>query len=137
MKIRLGLEALGVLDGGKVRAAVDHELKHILKDCADRPGEKAARQVSIDINLVPEQDDTGIATTGQLEVVITSKVPNRRTKAYQFAIEENAKGEPEALFNDHSRTNVRQSTLDEVAEGSSAAVAKAAGEKVDKAKKGV
>lgn len=113
MKIKLTMESLSVLDQGKVRAAVDKELRHVLADLSDRPGEKSARTVSIDIKLTPEQDESGVAVTGQLEVEVSSSVPKRRTRSYQFEIHE-AAGGTQALFNDVSRTDVRQGTLDEV-----------------------
>ena len=110
MKIKLGLSTLKELDMGKITAAFDHELKHVVKDCIDRPGDNRDRVVELQMRVVPDCDGSGIAETVTAEFSIKSKVPPRQSKKYQLQASANGV----VTVNPESPENVHQGTLDEV-----------------------
>ena len=109
-KVKLGLENLQLLDNQKIAAAFNHELRHVVKDCIDRPGDDRARAVSLDMTVTPECDrESGVCDTVSVEFTVKSAVPNRRSRKFQMAVD--AKGV--IVVNPESPENVRQGTLDE------------------------
>lgn len=83
-KQRLSLENLKQLDFGKVAAAYDHELKHVVRDCLDRPADKRPRTVVIKFAVVPVQPEIGMSDCEEIMVgcEVSSGVPKRRSKIY-------------------------------------------------------
>lgn len=110
MKMRLTLETLKDLDLGKVNAAFDRELAHVVKDCIDRPDDRTARTVSLELAVTPEAEG-GVCEVVNGEFTIKSKVPPRRSRRYEMAV----KPTGVALINPESPDAVRQMTLDEKA----------------------
>jgi hypothetical protein len=83
----LTLDNLRELDFGKIGAAFQAELQHVVKDCQDRPTDDRARSVSIVFKLAPEVDvKAGVIHADVIEVgcEITSNVPKRRTQIYKM-----------------------------------------------------
>jgi hypothetical protein len=109
MKIKLTLDTLKSLDMGKISAAFDHELRHVVKDCIDRPGDESTRTVALQMTVKPEPSD-GVCDTVMCEFTVTSKVPPRRSR--QFQLQAHARGD--VLVNTESPDDVRQGTLDEI-----------------------
>lgn len=108
-KQRLTLEALTGLDSGKAAAVFQHELKKAVKDCTERPGETAAREVVLRVQVKPAVESSGVCTAAEVEFECHSKIPRQRTRAYQMEVD--ARGE--LLFNPDSPDDVHQRTLDE------------------------
>lgn len=104
----LRLENIADLDDGRVSLAFVHELKRAVQDCLDRPGDKTARKVNLEFTLKPLIDEA----TGQCETVngdfkIKSKVPERKSKTYNFA----ARKAGQLVFSEESPQNVQQTTF--------------------------
>lgn len=112
MKVRLSLESLRELDMGRISAAWDHELRHVVRDMHDRPTDASPREISLRFTLTPE-DDGGVLAAVNGEFEVKSKVPPRRSRRYQ--LQAHASGV--LLVNPESPDDVRQGTLDEAAEG--------------------
>lgn len=127
-EVPLTLENLQRLDFGKIGAAFNAELQHVVKDCLDRPHDDHSRSVSIKFVLAPEQDTSGHSTPGdRIEVgcEITSAVPKRRTQVYSMKPRTNglltfhpdAPADPEANLlydkDDPSRTDPQEPELKE------------------------
>lgn len=109
MKIRLSLATLGQLDLGKIDAAFAAELRHVVKDCIDRPHEESARKVVLELAVTPRASD-GVCSVVDGEFTLKSTVPPRRTRPYEMAV--HASGQ--LLVNPESPDDIRQGTLDEV-----------------------
>lgn len=109
MKQKLTLQGLTGLDNGKAAAVFQHELRKVVKDCVDRPGESGARKVYLEVSVKPSQDAAGICETAEVEFEVKSKIPTQRTKTYQMEVD--ARGE--LLFNEASPDDIKQRTLDE------------------------
>lgn len=108
--VSLTLDALKNLDNGKVDAAFQHELKHAIEDCMDRPGDANARQVGLTAKITPVVDDDGSCAGASVEFTVKSKVPDRKSRPYSFGI--NKKGH--LYFSDESPDNVDQFTFGDV-----------------------
>lgn len=104
----LTLETLGKLDAGRILAVVDHELKQIVRDIIDRPGDKAKRLVSIKIECVPILDkDTAALDTVGTTFRVSSTTPVRKSVEYPML----ATNQGSLLFQELSPTNPRQAEL--------------------------
>lgn len=107
----LKLEDLMNLDDGRVAITFKEALKQIVSDCTDRPGDKSPRIVSLNLQIVPIVD----VQTGQCDLVngefkIVCKVPDRRSKTYQFGVRKSSNGAM-LVFNQHSPQSVNQQTV--------------------------
>lgn len=105
---QMSLESLNSLDDGRVSMAFLHELKRAVADCMDRPGDKTAREVSLVFKLKPIIDES----TGQCDMVngdfkIKSKVPERKSKTYNFGVRKGG----QLVFNENSPQAVDQKTI--------------------------
>lgn len=109
-KMKLGLDTLNQIDMGKIKAAFDHELKHVVKDALDRPGDSTPRVVQLSMSVVPDVDSQGVAETVTCEFNVKSKVPPRRSKKYQLQASANGT----VMVNPESPDNIHQGTLDEI-----------------------
>lgn len=112
MKIKLGLSTIKELQMGKVSAAFDHELQHVVKDCMDRPDDKTARKVQLTIDVVPDTSD-GVCDMVQASFTVKSSVPARKSRVYQLS----AHASGAVLVNPESPEDIGQGTLDEVLSG--------------------
>ena len=85
--VQLNFKSLAELDDGRVATAFEHEVKRAVQDCFDRPGDKKARTIMLEMSLTPITETNGgiIETDGcHGEFKIKSKVPERRSKTYEF-----------------------------------------------------
>lgn len=110
MKVTLTLEQLAKIDNGKVAAVFQQELRRVVNDCVDRPTDNKPRKVNMTVSVAPQESD-GVCATVEMEVVVKSSVPDRRTRPYQLEV--HARGD--VMLNDASPDDVRQRTLDEAA----------------------
>lgn len=108
--VELNLKSLDELDEGRVATAFVHELKRVVLDCMDRPGDKSARNVSLVFKLTPVIADDGSCESANGEFAIHSSTPKRKSKTYNFAV--NKKGH--LGYSQHSEDNAAQRTLDDV-----------------------
>ena len=56
---QLTLATLAEIDGGRLAIAFEQALRRCAIDCDDRPGEKKARTVSMQISVEPRLDENG------------------------------------------------------------------------------
>lgn len=84
-KFELSLENLKELGDGKVQVAFGLELKRALMDCLNRPNEKKARKVTLDVSVTPVAQD-GDCEGVNVAFDIKSTVPARKTQSYPLRI---------------------------------------------------
>ncbi len=110
MLMQLDLENLKVLDDGRIAAAFAQELKHVVLDLMDRPGDDRPRNVSIKVHFKPLCDETGHCEAVNVSMEVGSKMPSRKTKVYSMQARK-SQGGPMLVFNEMSLDNVNQNTL--------------------------
>lgn len=110
--VQLTLETLKDLDFGKVNMAFMSELKRAVLDCTDRPGETKARSVALEFTITPIIDEDGMCESVRGEMQIKSKVPVRKTKRYEFAVNKHG----HLSFSEHNPTSIDQTTFDDIGE---------------------
>jgi len=105
---KFSLESIARLDNGRLRAGIDQALRRAQTDCADRPGLKKPRRITLVIDMTPLPNEAGDLDTVDVGFQVTEKTPNRQSKVY------NMKATPGGLlFNEMSPTDIKQSTLDQ------------------------
>lgn len=108
--VELSLSSMQELDDGRVAAAFIAELKRVVLDCIDRPGDSSARKVQLLFTLTPVIADDGTCESAFGEFKIKSAVPDRKTKGYSFNV--NKKGH--LIYSSTSPDNVDQTTFDDL-----------------------
>lgn len=108
--VELSLKSLEELDDGRVAAAFICELKRVVLDCMDRPGDTNPRKVAMEFTLKPIVDEAGMCESAEGDFKIKSKVPDRKTKTYSFNV--NKRGH--LIYSSNSPDNVDQTTFDDV-----------------------
>lgn len=106
---KLELKSLAALDDGRVREAFEQALRRCILDCKDRPAVLDPRSVALVATMVPIISDDGQQLEScNVQFEIHDKIPKRKTKVYNMR----EKGS-NLLFNELSKDDVRQGTLDE------------------------
>lgn len=108
--VELNLQSLNDLDDGRVATAFIHELKRVVLDCIDRPGDKNLRKVALEFELTPIVADDGSCESADGQFKIKSKVPDRKTKTYSFGV--NKRGQ--LSYSQNSPDNIDQTTIFDV-----------------------
>lgn len=92
-QVLFGLEALTLLDFGKINALFKSEVARVVADCLDRPTEDKARVVQLKFLFAPSPDSPGQSDCHNVlvEVEVTSGLPKMRTRI--FAMSPNKRGE--------------------------------------------
>ena len=103
----LTLETIGQIDDGRVALAFQAELKRIITDCQDRPGDNAARSLILTLKVVPIIDEAGFCEEVNGEFQVKSSVPNRKSKTYSFGVRKGGI----TTFSSTSPTSVKQKTI--------------------------
>ena len=110
MLIKLDLENLKVLDDGRLAAAFAQEMKHVVLDLMDRPGDDRERSVTFKTTVKPVCGQDGQLEEALVNVQIASKLPSRKSKVYSMAARKSSAG-PMLVFNELSLDDVAQDTL--------------------------
>lgn len=100
-------ESLARLDGGRLRVGLDLALKRLVDDCADRPGLKKARRVTLEIEILPVMEGGGELDSVIVEFGIKERIPARSSKAYNMR----AGHDGALLFNELAPEDVDQGTI--------------------------
>jgi len=108
--LKLDLENLRVLDDGRLEAAFSQELKHVVLDLMDRPGDDRERSVSFKVKFKPVCDERGECESVNVQVDIGCKMPSRKSRVYDMQARR-AQGGPMLVFNELSLEDVTQETL--------------------------
>lgn len=107
--VKFNLESLAQIDGRRVAIAFDNALKRIAADCEDRPADKKARKVILQVEIVPVCDiESGICDSVETIVQIKDSVPTRKTAPYDFVLKKGGF----MAFNEDSLSNAKQATFD-------------------------
>lgn len=100
--------SLATLDGGRIAAALERELKQAVQDCRDRPAEKKARKVTLQIEIAPEVvDNTADLCTIGLQCQIQARFPSRASRTYSMDVQKNGN----LVFNADAPENPAQKTI--------------------------
>ncbi len=86
--MQISAAALAEIDGGRVARAIDAELEAVVRDCLNRPGDDAARKVTIEIAIKPAHtSDSGELEIAGVTFAVRSSVPKRTSRTYQAAVD--------------------------------------------------
>lgn len=110
MLLQLDLENLKVLDDGRLAAAFEQELKHVVLDLMDRPGDDRERSVSFKVKFKPICDEAGQCESVNVQLDIGSKLPSRKSRVYDMKARKSQRG-PMLVFNEMSLDNADQTTI--------------------------
>lgn len=110
MIMQLDLENLRVLDDGRLEAAFEQELRHVVLDLMDRPGDDRERSVQFKVKFKPVCDETGECESVNVQVDIGSKLPSRKSRVYDMKARKSARGAM-LVFNEMSLDNADQTTI--------------------------
>lgn len=108
--VEMSLSSLQEIDDGRVALAFVHELKRVVLDCIDRPGDTSARKVALVFSLKPVIAEDGACECAKGDFKIKSTVPERKSKNYEFNV--NKKGH--LLYSSTSPEAVDQTTFDDI-----------------------
>lgn len=105
--LQFTLDNLRELDGGKASIAFEQHVRRAAMDCMDRPGDNAARKVTLEITLKPVMEPGGDCTEVKAQLKASSAVPKHQTKEYSFGLRRNGM----LAFNPDSPDAVDQKTI--------------------------
>lgn len=108
------LEELARYDGGKLAAAFNHNVAKLAADCDDRPGLKAPRKLTLEIEMKPAVDpETSHFDGVDVEYFLKPTIPKFSSKKKQrLACKLTTEG-AQLSFDDQTR-DARQPALDDV-----------------------
>jgi hypothetical protein len=101
-------KALAVIDGGRIAEAINQELRKAALDCDDRPGDKRARKVTLQLEIVPKVDDRGNCDSVDVTAQVKAIHPSRKSQKFDMSLRKNGV----LAFNEESLDNADQRTLD-------------------------
>lgn len=105
------LGQLADIDGGRIAAAVELEMKKAIEDCRDRPTEERARKVTLEVSLVPTvYDGTGDLETINMTFQCKHTIPTRKSRSYNVGVQKSGK----LVYSEYAPDNVHQRTIDEM-----------------------
>jgi hypothetical protein len=107
---KLTVETLHELDFGSIGIAFQKHLARVVQDCIDRPGDKRARTVLLEMKVVPVVEIRGstIDCEGAKGTFkLKSKVPDHETQELDFAVRHDGS----LVFNEESPRNHRQGVM--------------------------
>ena len=114
MMHEFSLETLVELDGSRICEAWNQAVQRVARDCEDRPAEKKARKVVLELELVPVFDHEGhVLDSCNGTFKVKDNVPVRQSKEYNFGFRK-AAGQPQLIFNDMADDNIHQRSIDEM-----------------------
>lgn len=108
--MQLNLENLKDLDDGRVSVAFISELRRVVLDCIDRPGDKNARKVTLEFRVVPQIGEDGQCEGADGDFQIKAVIPQRKSKTYGFNV--NKRGD--LSFSSTSPEDPDQYTFDDL-----------------------
>ncbi|MDM4015811.1 hypothetical protein [Roseiconus lacunae] len=106
----LTLIDLANMDGERIGIALKQALMRVADDIHDRPGEKKARTVALNISLSPEVDDDGQCENVKMQCQIKDSIPTRKTRVYDLGVRRR-NGRTQLVFSDAAPDNHRQPGL--------------------------
>lgn len=83
---KFDLAKLAEIDGGRIAIAFEQALKRVAMDCDDRPGEKKARTITLQLSISPKLDVDGLADECDVQATVSDSVPKRKSKVYNMSM---------------------------------------------------
>jgi len=111
-QMQLTLDNLKDFDYGKASVAWQKALAAVVRDCLDRPGERATREVTLKTLVVPVNEQDGDVVDASVEFVIQTKLPARKTAARPMITGRTG----QLFFSGLSPNDPRQKTIDDAAD---------------------
>lgn len=108
--VKLDLANLKIMDDGRIEAAFAQEMKHVVLDLMDRPGDERERSVTLKVKYKPICDESGELESVNVQMDIGSKMPSRKTRVYDMKARRSQTG-PMLVFNEDSLDDVDQTTI--------------------------
>lgn len=108
--LQLDFENLKHLDGGRLESAVNQELRRIMADLSDRPGDDRARSLTIKLSFKPICDEIGDIETAAVQFDCASRFPNRKSRVYSMKPRRTPTG-PVLVFDEDSLDDANQPAL--------------------------
>lgn len=108
-KKTLTAQDIADLDDGRVGVAIAHALKQIAHDLADRPHEKGARKLRIDLQFKPVLSSEGALDSADVRVAIVPTFPKKQTRSLSMGVHHSGA----LIHNAASSNDIHQSTIDE------------------------
>jgi len=106
--LKFKVETMADIDGGRLKAAIEKQLKRCVDDCKDRASLDKPRKVMIELCLTPVADDTtGEAEQVWLDYQVKTAIPSLHREGLSLGLQKNG----DLLFNEHSPGNVDQRTV--------------------------
>lgn len=109
MRQFLTLNSLPDFAHGKAAAGFSLAMKRAVQDLLGRPGEKAARSVTMTVTMTPILQQDGDVVDAEVSFAFQNKFPPMRTNPMPCAVD--AQGR--LVFNDLAADNPHQATIDE------------------------
>lgn len=108
--LELNVDSLKKIDDGRIDVAFQQEIRHVIQDMQDRPGDDRDRIVTLKLVFKPLCDDRGDLESVNVKMDIGSKVPSRKTKVFDMKARNSARG-PMLVFNEDSLDDMDQTTI--------------------------
>lgn len=106
---KLTMAALADIDDGRLRAAWEQALHRMRTDCHDRPKLEKGRKIVLSTILTPVANDDGTMRGVDVTFEVSEVSPKRESPVYSMLAERGG-----LFFNDLSKENAKQRTLDDV-----------------------
>jgi hypothetical protein len=102
------LSSIRDIDRGKIELAINHALKQCVLDIEDRPGDKAKRKVTIQIEMTPQLDkNLAVLDTVAVQFRVATAIPVRQSSIYPMLPSDDGV----VMFQPDSMFDPRQSTF--------------------------
>lgn len=111
--LQLNVENLAELQGGRVKLALENEIRRAVADCEDRASDNTEREVHLVMKFKPVVDDRGGLEQVLGQFFVKGKVPVRKTKPISFSARKSARG-PMLVWSEDSPDNVDQMTISDI-----------------------
>lgn len=80
------LENLAKMDSGRIAIAFEQACKRVALDCEDRPVEKKARKVVLELEFEPVTDASGLCEQVNTRIQVKENLPARKSKIYDLGL---------------------------------------------------
>jgi hypothetical protein len=107
MRTLLSLESLHEFDFGKASVTFAAHLKNAVRDILDRPGDKTARSVVMEVKIAPVLHQDGDVVDANVQFLFSVKIPKFSTAERPLIVSRQG----DLFFQPDAPDNPRQSTL--------------------------
>lgn len=83
-EVQFSFKTLSGMDGGKLEKLLAYHINNMKRDCENRPNERKARKVLIEMSMIPVPDETGYCELVKMSLKARSRTPDFITKDYEL-----------------------------------------------------